>query len=135
MRLGIERIFWRIPPIDRESGAAFQGGPGRLADDRDPARARADANTANRERSCVLQGLRLRSTPRWPFDRGVEHFRDFCVNAVAGRTSHDVASIDAFGRFSDQAEIARLLQWWIGWARKLGSVGDQGSVLNTAFTR
>src|SRR5207249_1435250 len=73
--------------------------------------------------------------PWWSFDRGVKHSRDFCVNAVARRAGHDVASIDAFGRFSDQAEIDRLFQVRFGWNRKLGGVGHQLRVFETAFAR
>ena len=135
MRLGIERILWWIFPFDRKRGAAFQSRPGRLTDDSDPARGRDEAHAANRERFCVLRTLLFRPAPRWSFDRGVEHSRDFRVNAVARRASHDVASIDALNRFSNQAKITRLFQWRIGWDRKLGGIGDQGCVLETASTR
>src|SRR5947207_14866239 len=101
MRLGIEPLLGRVPPFDRQSSTAFQSGPGRLSNDGDPARAWDEPNAANRERVCVLRTFWLRPGPRRPLDRGVEHFRDFCVNAVARRASHDVASIDAFGRFAD----------------------------------
>ena len=135
MRVGIERFLRRLLPFDRERGAAFQGGPGRLADDSNSTRARDEAHSANRERFRILRTFRLRPAPGRSFDRGVEHLRDLCVDAITRRAGHDGASIDALGRLSDQVEIARLLQRRIGWDRKLRGVGDQLSVFETAFAR
>ena len=124
-----------VSPFHRERRSAFQGGPGRLADHSYSVRARNHAHTANRERLCLLRTLRFRAGPRCSLDRGVEHLRNFCVDAVARRACHDIASIDAPGRLSDQVKIARLFQRRVGRNRKLRRIGHQLSILETAFAR
>ncbi len=130
-----------IVPVDLQTLAAFERGPGIVRDDRDaaerlkPPRAleRIDGNrlahAPDFQRFLIVKGFHFPAQDWWPLDGGIDHAVHLSVHTVAGFSGHHLCEFVTGGSFSNVEPCAFRFEFQLGRFRCTGSLAGSGSEL------